>query len=223
MDLDSGILIWEYKTGGKIRAAPALAGGRLFAASWDGLLHAVTAESGKQTWTAPIAPCTRASAAVADGHVYLGDESGHMRAFGAVDGKPLFDLPLGGRISRGAAVSSNGVCFVSDQGQAAMVSPAGQVLWSMPLGSEVTGQPLATQTQLLIPTRTGLQVLRQQDGKPDERLMLPAKLGSILGAIPAGERLFILTGSASTLYGGGPVTYASYDSDVIVLGPEVKK
>ncbi|MEI8138806.1 MAG: PQQ-binding-like beta-propeller repeat protein [bacterium] len=223
VDLDSGILIWEYKTAGKIRAAAALAEGRIYAASWDGQLHAVTAESGKQAWTAPIAPCTRAAAAVSGGVVFLGDESGHMRAFGAADGKSIFDLPLGGRISRGAVVSSNGIFYASDQGHAALVSPAGQVLWSVVLGSEVTGQPLATQTQLLVPTRSGLQVLRQQDGRPDERLKLPGKSAPIIGVIPSGERLFMLTGSASTQHRGGPVTYAEYDSAVIVLGPEENK
>ena len=223
VDLDSGILIWEYKTGGKIRAAPALAEGRLFAASWDGQLNAVVAESGKLAWTVPIASCTRAAAAVAGGRVFLGDERGRMHAFGAIDGKPVFDLPLGGRISRGAVVSSNGVFYVSDQGDSAMVSPTGQILWSMALGSEVTGQPLATQTQLLVPTRNGLQVLRQQDGRPDTRLTLPVQHVPIIGAIPSGERLFVLTGSASTQDRGGPVTYAEYDSAVIVLEPEDKK
>jgi outer membrane protein assembly factor BamB len=223
VDLDSGILLWEYKTGGKIRAAVALAEGRLFAASWEGKLNAVTAESGKAVWTAPLAPNTRAAAAVADGRVFIGDEAGQMHAFAAADGKSLFDLPLGGRISRGAVVSPGGVFFVNDDGQAALVSPAGQVLWSVALGSEVTGQPLATKTQLLVPTRAGLQVLRQQDGKADDRLKLPAQPGRILGAIPTGEQLFILIGRATTQNRGGPVTYAEFDSTVLVLAPEVKK
>ena len=120
-------------------------------------------------------------------------------------------------------MTSNGVFYVSDQGNAALVSRAGHVVWSESLGAEVTGQPLATQTQVLVPTRDGLRVLRQQDGKPDDRLTLTAKLSHVIGVIPGGDRLFVLTGSASTQYGAGPVTYANYDSAVIVLGREENK
>jgi outer membrane protein assembly factor BamB len=223
VDVDSGILLWEFKTGGKIRSAPALADGRLFAASWDGFLYAVTAESGKQVWKAPLAPYTRTAPAVTGGRVFIGDESGHMRSFQAADGQAGFDLPLGGRISHVPVVTPNGVCFVSEQGHMAMVSPDGQAKWNRKLDADVLGQPFATQSQLLIPTAKGIEIVKQADGQSDERIHMPPQPGRLLAALPYGNRLCLLVGGASTSYGQGPVTYAGYYSLILIWAPEEKR
>ena len=221
-DVDSGILLWEFKTGGKIRSSPALADGKLYVASWDGFLYAVTAEAGKQIWKAPIAPYTRTAPAVAGGRVYLGDESGHMRSFGAADGQAGFDLPLGGRISHGAVVTPQGVFFCSEQGHMAVVAPDGQTRWTRKLEAEITGQPCATQSQLLVPTAQGIQILKQADGQADDRIHSPAQPGRLIAALPYGDRLCLVVGGTSTSYGQGPVTYAGYYGHIVIWAPEEK-
>jgi outer membrane protein assembly factor BamB len=152
--------------------------------------------------------------------VYIGDEEGHLRAFRAADGAAVFDVPVGGRISSCPAVGPAGVFVVSEQGQAALVAPDGAVRWKRELGVEVPGQPIATQTQVLVPTSAGLLALRQADGQADDRARFPASPGRLLAAVPYGPRVCLLTGDAWTHYGGGPVTYAGYNSDAIIWAPE---
>ena len=222
IDIDSGILLWEYKTDGKIRAAPALADGVVYAASWDGYLHAVAADTGQRVWRAAIAPHTRAAAAVHKGLVAIGDEAGYMRAFQANDGQEVFSHRLGGRISACPLFTAEGIVFLSEQGHIAMVDYAGALVWSRQLTAEISGQAVATISQAIIPTRQGVVFLRLSDGQSDDRLRLPARSQQVLAALPYGERLAILYGSAETIYGQGPVTYADYQSEAVIYEPEKK-
>ena len=90
VDVDSGVLIWEFITGDKIRGAPALSGGRVFVASWDGFLYAVESDSGRLAWKMPIAKFTRATPAVQGNKVFIGDEGGAMHCFDAATGRELW-------------------------------------------------------------------------------------------------------------------------------------
>jgi len=230
LDVDSGILLWEFATGGKVRSAPALggiaAGGaslpRVFFASWDGSLYAVDADKGTLTWKAPLAPFTRSSPAVRDGRVYIGDEEGRMLGFDAASGKALWAGELGGTISTCPLVCDDGVLFASDQGDAALVTHDGAVRWKRPLGARLAGQPLATQTQAIVPTERGVLVLRRADGQPDPRLVLPESPGKVLSAVPCGDRLFLIAAQAEVDFRSPPRTYVTYEGAAIVWGPKPK-
>lgn len=220
LDVDSGILLWEFATGGKIRSAPALAGGRVFLASWDGSLYAVDADRGTLAWKAPLAPFTRSSPAVHDGRLYIGDEDGRMLCFDAASGKPLWSAELGGTISACPVVCGDGVFFASDQGDAALVAHDGAVRWKRPLGARLAGQPLATLSQVLVPTDKGVLVLRRADGQPDPRLVLPDSPGKVISAVPCGDRLFLIAAQAEVDFRSPPRTYVTYEGHAIVWGPK---
>ena len=207
VDVDSGILIWEYATGGKIRGAPALSDGTVFVPSWDGHLYAVDTEAGAIRWKAPIAPYTRASAAVDRGRVYLGDEKGIMACFDARTGSRLWRATLGGYISTCPVVVGDEVFFANDQGDMAVVKTDGSVLWRRALGTRITGQPVATATQVLVPHEKGLAILKRSDGRPDDRVTLPSSPGQVLSVIPYGSSVCILAGGTSTRR-SGTRTYA---------------
>lgn len=221
VDVDSGTLIWEFKTGDKVRSAPALADRRVHFASWDGSLYCVDAESGKEVWKASLAPYTRSSPAVSSGRVYLGDESGAALAFEAANGKPVWRHELGGQVSTGPVVAPDGVSFFSDQGLAALVALDGAVRWKRDLGTRVTGQPIATQTQLIVPTANGLLVLRRADGKRDERFVAPGELGRVNSVLKYQEHLCISTGHFYTNYGHPPRTYAMCASGILLWSPRI--
>ncbi len=194
IDIDSGILIWEFKTGGKVRGAPALAGRTIYVPSWDGSLYAVNADTAELQWKRPIAKYTRCSPAVADGKVYLGDEGGNARCFDARNGKEIWTKKLNGHISRCPVVTPKGVLFISDQGEAVWTGHDGRVLWKQQLGRRISGQPLPTKSQLCIPHEGGLAVLRQSDGKPDDRFKAPHDLGKVVSVVPYKKALFVLAG-----------------------------
>lgn len=196
VDVQSGVLIWDFKTGDCIRSAPALADGRVYVASWDGKLYAVAAETGLPVWNAPIAKYTSASPAVWKGRVYIGDEEGRAHCFDAATGKPLWQHELGGYISMCPVVSvaddgaTGGVFFASEQGHVALMDPDGKIMWHRKLESAIPGQPVATQTQLLVPTAQGLLALRRRDGERDARFT-PPRTGKLVSVLPYRDYLCV--------------------------------
>ena len=222
VDVDSGLLLWEFATGDKIRSSPALADGRLFVASWDGFLYAVEAARGTEVWKAPIAKYTRSSPAVHKGRVYVGDEQGRTLCFDAASGKPFWQQDLGGYISICPVVTDDGVFFASDQGHAALVGSDGSVRWKRELGARLSGQPFATQSQLLVPTESGLLVLRRADGQPDTRFAAPENPGKIIAAVPYGQKLFLLAARAEVDSRVPPRTYVLYEGTALLWAPKPK-
>ena len=230
VDADSGILIWEFATGDKVRAAPALADGRVVVPSWDGSLYAIDAAKGTEAWKAPIARYTRSSPAVAGGRVYVGDEQGRMHCFEAASGKPLWQHDLGGYISACPVVTPDGAFYAGEQGDAALVGPDGSVRWKRSLGVRVTGQPMATQSQLIVPAENGVLVLRRADGVPDGRFVPPRFEPSygwsgphrVLSALPYGDKLFLLTAYAEVDTRVPPRTYVTYNGAPVLWGPKPK-
>ncbi|HEY3319100.1 MAG TPA: PQQ-binding-like beta-propeller repeat protein [Planctomycetota bacterium] len=218
VDVDSGILVWEFSTGGAVRGAPAFAGGRVFVPSWDGFLYAVEAETGHEAWKAPIAKFTRASAAVADGKVYLGDEAGKIHCFDAASGRALWSGELGGRIVACPLVTEAGAVYVSEDGRVGLAGDGGALKWSRKLEGAVKGQPLATQSQILVPTSSGLEVLRTADGKADERVRIPAQL-NVIAAIPYGSRVCVITASAGSYETQGR-NYVKFEGAAVLWGPQ---
>jgi hypothetical protein len=219
VDVDSGILIWEFATGGKVRSAPALAGGKVYAASYDGFLYAVDTATGHQAWKAPIAKYTRSSPAVRTGRVYVGDEDGRLHCLDAATGRRRWVREPGDRISVCPVVTGEGVFVAGDRGRAAFFGHDGAERWRRDLGVRLLGQPVATRTQLLLPAEKGLLVLRQSDGRPDERFVRPADCPKIISALPYGDKVFLMAAFARTAR-YGPRTYATYAGFPVVWGPK---
>jgi len=221
VDIDSGMLIWEFETGGKVRSAPALEAGIVYAASWDGQMYAVNAATGLQVWKAPLAKYTRSSPAVRKGRLYVGDESGQMLCFNAKSGARLWARPLGGYISACPVVCEDGVVFASEQGDIARTDHAGKVIWKRKLAAPLRGQPVATQTQLIVPTDAGALVLRRSDGQPDARFISPGGPGKVLSVLPYGNMLCMMVARVWTQMSGGQ-SYTSCDGSVVVWAPKPK-
>ena len=228
VDVDSGAMIWEFTTGDKIRSAPAFDGKLIFAASWDGFLHAIQGETGFPAWKAPLAKFTRSSPAIhlASKKIFIGDESGVARCFDAEKGTQIWEQKIGGYISNCPVIAGDSVFFVSEQGDAALLALDGTPRWKRQLGSRITGQPLATQTQILVPTETGLMVLKQSDGQTDERFIPPTRdpgqrenPSQVLSALIYKNQLFLQFGGARTNFNVPPRTYAEYRGSAAVWVP----
>ena len=153
-----------------------------------------------------------------------------MHCFDAATGKPAWQRDLGGYVSMCPVVAPDGVFFASEQGEAALVAPDGAVRWKRTLGSRVCGQPVATQTQLIVPGDNGVLVLRRADGQPDGRFVAPKLEPSygwsgphrVLSALPCGDKLFLLTAYAEVDYRSPPRTYVNYNGAPILWGPKPK-
>ena len=202
--MDSGILIWEFMAGDRIRSAPAVTGGRVYFVSWDGFLYALDAKLGRQVWKAPIAKDTSASPVVYNNRVYIGDEDGKLRCLNAADGKQIWMKELAGqRISTCPVVTPDGVFFQGEEGMAMMLNHAGATLWQKdtfaPLRTIgqppplLTGQPMPTKTQLFITTTRGLMTLVRATGQRDARFSGGPPAGrNLVSAIIYGDRLCVV-------------------------------
>ncbi|MCX5658093.1 MAG: PQQ-binding-like beta-propeller repeat protein [Planctomycetota bacterium] len=212
VDVQSGALIWEFATGGPVRSSPALAGGKVYVASGDGFLYALDASSGLPAWKQPLAPHTRSSPALAGGKVFIGDEQGNLLAFDAASGAPVpnWKQAVAGYVSGCPVVAPDGVFYASEQGEAAFLGLDGALRWKRPLGARVSGQPLATQTQVVVPTEGGLMVLRRSDGQPDDRFKPLAGAGKIQSVLLYRDWIVMTCGAAWTNYNAPPRTYAQY-------------
>jgi outer membrane protein assembly factor BamB len=50
LDVNTGKLKWQFKTGGVVHTSPALSNGKLFIGSWDTYMYALDAKTGKELW-----------------------------------------------------------------------------------------------------------------------------------------------------------------------------
>ncbi|HZK82062.1 MAG TPA: hypothetical protein VFC46_13365, partial [Humisphaera sp.] len=130
-----------------------------------------------------------------------------------------WSLSLGGYISGCPLVTEDGALFLSEQGNAAMVSPDASIRWRRTLDARINGAPFATQTRAMIPTSEGLLVLNRGDGTTDHSIEgLPP--GPVYGAVVYQGRLCLIHASMVTNYAIPPRTYVTFESFVEVLAPK---
>jgi outer membrane protein assembly factor BamB len=220
IDVDSGALIWEFKTGGRVRGAPALAENRVVVVSGDGNLYALSADGGTQLWKSPLAKNSRSTPAIKDGKVFVGDESGNAYAFELSTGKQLWKQPLAGYITQCPVVTPDGVFFASEKGEISLFSTNGSPKWKRSLNLALTGQAIATETQLVLPSESGLQVIKRQDGSSDERFKGPDKNSKVMSVQIYRHRICVTTASASTDFKVPPRTYANYSGGPAIWVPK---
>jgi outer membrane protein assembly factor BamB len=210
VDLHSGMMLWEFTTGDRVRGSPAMAGGKIFVPSFDGFCYAIDAQSGRQVWKSPVAKFTRASPAVAADRIYLGDEAGQMHCLNAATGAPIWTKDLGGYVSACPLVTAEGIVFLSEQGDAAMLSPDGSVKWKRKLEARVKGQPIATRTQVLIPTSEGLAVIKRATGEADPNVS-GVSAGQVIGVAAYRGKVGLVRSTITTNFDIPPRTYAVFN------------
>jgi outer membrane protein assembly factor BamB len=91
-DLASGARVWEAKTGGEVRCAPAVAGGLVYCGSDDGIFRALDAATGAEKWTYACGGPVQAAPAVVGGAVIFGANDCHLYALDRKTGKKLWSF-----------------------------------------------------------------------------------------------------------------------------------
>ena len=79
---------WAFKTGGPIVTSPAIADGVVYIASFDGHLHAIDQETGKEKWKFKSRMPIASSPAVAGGLIYFVSSTGALAALDSATGTP---------------------------------------------------------------------------------------------------------------------------------------
>jgi outer membrane protein assembly factor BamB len=122
-------------TEGGYYATPAIAYGRAFLGTIDGVFSAFDVRTGAHRWSRRLGSSIYGSAAVWHERVYVGTLDGTFHALAARDGRELWSHELGGRIL-GSPTVTNGRVFIATTARETFVLDArtGEVEWRFPDG-----------------------------------------------------------------------------------------
>lgn len=229
VDAETGKERWRKRLSGPMRAAPAVADGRVFVLTIDNQLFALNGETGEQLWShagfSEIAGLLGgASPAIGAGTIVVPYSSGEIFALRVENGRPLWsdNLSSSRRLDalstladiRGMPVIDRGLVYaISHSGRMAAIDlRSGARAWEKPIGGVempwVAGEfiyLLTNESQLVCLTRRGGRIRWVRDlpqfEEPDERDD-PVKWS---GPVLAGDRL-VITGSHGEAWSVSPYT-----------------
>ena len=144
-----GTLKWEYRTGGAINSAPAIAeDGTIYVGTWGDCLHAVYSTNGTQKWkfNAHSANIKSSPAIAEDGTIYIGTlwSLGYGGKIHAVNpnGTEKWRYQTGDAILSDPAIGDDGTIYIGsmDDYLYAMY-PNGTLRWRFKTGDYVKGSP----------------------------------------------------------------------------------
>lgn len=95
---DSLSLNWQFKLGASTKSSAAIANGRVYIGSDDGLVYALDFTNGQKVWTFKTGGPIESSPLVLDGKVYVGSSDNSLYAIDATNGKQLWKLETGDKI-----------------------------------------------------------------------------------------------------------------------------
>lgn len=217
LNAETGEEIWRTEVEGPMHAPPTVAGGRVFAVSFDNELFAFSADDGQQLWTyqsiaEPARILTAVAPAVVNDVVIAPFASGEIVALRAPNGRELWSQALAGSsrttglsslndIAGSPVVTSTTVYAVSHSGVlAALDLRTGERIWEAPAGG-ISMPWLAGDFLFLVTPEAELTAIRRSDGAVAWVSELQRyenenrRRGRIAWAGPvlAGDRLFLVS------------------------------
>ena len=136
-----GDLIWQTPVGLGGANSVAVAGGRVYSMSGDGILGCVRATNGAVIWTVDLGSVSDCSPLVWGDYVYVGcDDRMHCRF--ASSGAAVWSYQTGGSVESSPAISGGKVYFGSlDNYAYCLYAETGEFIWSSSAGGPVFGAP----------------------------------------------------------------------------------
>jgi outer membrane protein assembly factor BamB len=180
LDATTGTLRWRVRMPAPARGAPTVAGGRIFVATIENQLVALSAEDGQRLWTHRGAPATTVpfglpAPAVEGEIVVAGFSTGELTACRVADGRVVWAETLGSVANAsladilgitGLPVIDRGRVFAVGQGNTSIAVDlrSGRRLWERPLGGG-NGPAVAGDFAFIV-TRGGEAVaIGREDGR----------------------------------------------------------
>lgn len=198
-------VVWTFRTGeAGIETTPAIAGGKVFLGTLDGVFVGLDLATGKELWRFKIPgehpPEIKSSALVADGKVIFGDEGGTLWALDVATGKKLWSFQAEGAISSSPNTAQGLVVFGAYDNFLYALKSDGTLAWKLETGGYVHGTPAITGGKVLSSGCDGL--LRQVDLASGKQLS-ELQIGSYVAASPA--------------VAGGKVFAGTFDNQVVAV------
>lgn len=157
--------VWKMQVGAGVgelgRLRPAVSGEVVAAASHDGVLLALNAESGKLLWRKKTMLPLSAGPALGYGMVVAGTGKGDVVAFDAGTGEQRWKVPMGAAVQSVPAIGADRVIVLSADGVVhALDRATGEQRWTYstlvpPLSLRGGAGPLIIGSHVLVPTAAG--------------------------------------------------------------------
>jgi outer membrane protein assembly factor BamB len=191
----TGATRWTFSTGGKVKDAMALAGGRIYFGSYDHHVYALNARTGKLFWRASAQQrlgsrgTFYSTPAVAYGRVYIGSTDGKVYSFGATSGKLRWSHGTGDYVYSSPAVWQQRVFAGSYDGTMYCFDAAtGDVRWKFKANGAISGSPNVINDVLYFSTLKGrTYALNPRNGK----LLWGFRRGAYAAAVSDRRRLYL--------------------------------
>ncbi|HEX8296248.1 MAG TPA: PQQ-binding-like beta-propeller repeat protein [Chthoniobacteraceae bacterium] len=180
-------LAWTYNAGKPVKAAAAIAQGRVFFGDDAGGIHALDLATGKPLWTFKTEASIEAAPLVLDGVVFLGSSDANLYALDAATGKLKWKYATGDKVLGGAnfAKNPNGegiwVLVGSYDSKLHCVDAAtGKAVWSHATDNYINGTPaiLPTGEVLFGGCDSFIHVVNLADGKELRQIESEAYIAS---------------------------------------------
>ncbi len=187
-----GVQKWVFATKESNWSQPATDGKLAFVPSMDHYVYALDAATGNLVWSVD------AGGAIPSNAVYLQDSkavvvgtlASELLALSAADGKELWRAKTDGSIWS-YPVLYEGALYLGDYaGNAYKIDPAtGEIAWKKPLGSIITGAPVATSEGVVFNTSAGLLTMLDAESNQGSRVETGVKLNST--PVLAGDKIIV--------------------------------
>ncbi len=180
-------LAWTFNGGKPVKAAAAIAQGRVFFGDDDGMIHALELATGKEAWTFKTEAGIEATPLVLDGVVFLGSSDANVYALDGATGKLKWKYETGDKVLGGAnyAKSPKGdatwlLVGSYDSSLHCIDAATGKAVWTHSTDNYINGTPalLPTGEVLFGGCDSYIHVLRLEDGAEVRQIESEAYIAS---------------------------------------------
>ncbi|MBT3345045.1 MAG: PQQ-like beta-propeller repeat protein [Gemmatimonadetes bacterium] len=159
VDLTDGSLAWQIRlgdSGAAIRGQAVASGGRVYAATADGVIWAVANPGGEIQWSSPIDGLPASGLSLTRDILIVGSSDRRVYALSTTDGRQLWSHHTGG-VVRGAPASTPSTTYVgsSDGLLLALDVASGELLWRFELDAPVQTPIVLARDLLSVTTQEG--------------------------------------------------------------------
>jgi len=148
-------LAWTFKAGKPVKAAAAIASGRVVFGDDAGIIHAVELATGKEVWSFKTEGAIEATPLILDGTVYLGSSDAFLYALDAEKGALKWKYETGDKIMGGAnfvknAAGARVLVGSYDANLHCVDAATGKEVWKHETGNYINGAPVISTDGLLM-------------------------------------------------------------------------
>jgi outer membrane protein assembly factor BamB len=147
-------VLWEFKTESDksgFEATPVIADGKVFIGDFDGAMHAIDLQSGKEIWSKKTKDGFLTSAAVHQNKVVIGDFGGQVFCFDTASGKEIWSREIDQQVASGGNFFGEDILLTSESGSMhALNLVTGEPKWSYATGDQLKSSPTIWKTFSLL-------------------------------------------------------------------------